>query len=200
MSFSATQYDTVANLVWPKRDASANWFRAIVLAIAGSLLIAVSAKINIPFYPVPMTMQTFAILSIGMCFGLRLGFATILLYLVEGALGLPVFAGTPGKGIGITYMVGPTGGYLLGYLFAAGAMGMLAERGWDKRFFLTLAAMLIGATLIYAPGLLWLGILFGWDKPILEWGLTPFLFGDACKLLLAAVLLPTLGRVLRRQR
>ncbi|MBT3557033.1 MAG: biotin transporter BioY [Rhodospirillales bacterium] len=164
--------------------------RATVLAVAGSALLAISAKIQIPFYPVPMTMTTFMVLLLGMSLGWRLAAATILLYLAEGAAGMPVFAGTPEKGIGLAYMMGGTGGYLIGYLLAAVTCGWLAEHGWGRNVVSTAIAMLVGNVLIYVPGLLWLGALFGWDKPILEWGLTPFILGDLTKLALAAVVLP----------
>jgi biotin transport system substrate-specific component len=172
--------------------------RAIGLAIAGSLAIWISAKIQIPFYPVPLTMQTFVVLLLCMAYGWRLGAATMLLYLAEGAVGFPVFAGTPEKGIGIAYMMGPTGGYLAGYVLAAAAIGWLAERGWDRNFFSTAAAMLVGNVLIYVPGLLWLGYVLGFDKPILEWGMTPFLLGDGLKLLLAASLLPAIWSIVNK--
>ena len=153
-------------------------------------MLAISAKIQIPFYPVPMTMTTFMVLLLGMSLGWRLAAATILLYLAEGAAGMPVFAGTPEKGIGLAYMMGGTGGYLIGYLLAAVTCGWLAEHGWGRNVVSTAIAMLVGNVLIYVPGLLWLGALFGWDKPILEWGLTPFILGDLTKLALAAVVLP----------
>ncbi|MFQ5466721.1 MAG: biotin transporter BioY, partial [Kiloniellaceae bacterium] len=131
-------------------------------------------------------------------YGWRLGAATLLLYLAEGALGLPVFAGAPEKGIGLAYMAGPTGGYLVGFVLAAAACGWLAERGWDRSVAKTAAAMLIGNVIIYVPGLLWLGTLVGWDKPILTWGLTPFLLGDLTKLALAAAVLPAIWKLVRR--
>lgn len=172
--------------------------RGMVLAVAGTALLTIAAKIQVPFYPVPMTLQTFVVLALGMAYGWRLGAATLLLYLAEGALGLPVFAGTPEKGIGLAYMLGGTGGYLIGFVLAAAACGWLAERGWDRGVVRTAAAMLIGNAIIYVPGLLWLGGLFGWDKPILEWGLTPFLLGDLTKLALAAAVLPLAWRWLGR--
>lgn len=175
----------------------ANLARNALLALGGSLALWASAKVQIPFYPVPLTMQTFMVLAIGMAFGWRLGAATIALYLAQGALGMPVFAGTPEKGIGLAYMAGPTGGYLLGYLAAAAACGFLAERGWDRRVVTTALAMLIGNAIIYIPGLLWLGTLVGWDKPVLAWGLTPFLAGDLLKLALASALLPLAWQALR---
>ncbi len=174
--------------------------RNVLLAVAGSLALWVSAKVQIPFYPVPMTLQTFVVLTIGMAFGWRLGGATVLLYLAEGAAGLPVFAGTPEKGIGLVYMTGPTGGYLAGFLVAAVAMGWLAERGWDRHVLTTGLAMLIGNGLIYLLGLAWLGAVLGWDKPILEWGLLPFILGDVTKLCLAAAVLPLAWRFLGKAR
>jgi biotin transport system substrate-specific component len=161
-----------------------------MLVAAGSLLLWASAKVQIPFYPVPLTMQTFAVLVVGAALGWRMAMATVALYLLEGAAGLPVFAGTPEKGIGLAYMAGPTGGYLFGYLLAAPAVGWLAERGWDRHAITTAIAMLAGNLLIYVPGLLWLGSVVGWDKPVLAWGLTPFLLGDLTKLALAAAVLP----------
>jgi biotin transport system substrate-specific component len=166
--------------------------RQIALAVAGSLLIALASKIQVPFYPVPMTLQTLMILTIGTAYGWRLGTATLVLYLLEGAIGLPVFAGTPEKGIGLAYMLGGTGGYLIGYVLAAACCGWLAERGWDRNVMTSAGAMLIGNILIYIPGLLWLGALYGWDKPIIEWGLTPFVLGDLTKIALGSCLMPAI--------
>ena len=185
--------NTLATAILPLDNAL---LRNLMLAFAGSLLLWVSAKISIPFWPVPLTMQTLVVLMIGMAFGARLGAATVALYLLEGAAGLPVFSGTPEKGIGLAYMMSTTGGYLFGFVVAAGAVGFLAERGWDRNLSTTALAMLIGTVLIYIPGVLWLGIVLGWDKPILSWGLTPFLAGDALKLVIAAVLMPSLWRLL----
>ena len=147
--------------------------------------------------PVPMTLQTLVILVIGMAAGWRLGGLTVLLYLAEGAVGLPVFAGTPERGIGLAYMVGTTGGYLLGFLLATLVIGLLAEAGWDRSVPLAAAAMLIGNVVIYVPGLLWLGSVAGWDNPILQWGLTPFIVGDLVKLAIAALLMPAAWRLVR---
>ena len=172
--------------------------RQITLAVAGSLLIAIASKVQVPFYPVPMTLQTLMVLTIGMAYGWRLAIATLVLYLLEGAVGLPVFAGTPEKGIGLSYMLGGTGGYLVGFVVAAGCCGWLAERGWDRNPLTTAATMLIGNGLIYVPGLLWLGTLYSWDKPILEWGLIPFLFGDMFKIVLASCMMPIIWRFLKK--
>lgn len=162
----------------------------LMLMLVGSLALWASAKISIPFYPVPMTMQTYVVLVIGMSFGWRLGAATILLYLAEGALGLPVFSNTPERGIGLAYMVGPTGGYLIGFLLAATSAGWLAQRGWDRKILPALVAMTLGTSLIFLTGILWLGMVIGWDKPILALGLTPFVPGALLKILLAAATLP----------
>ena len=185
--------NTLATAILPLDNAL---LRNLILAVAGSLLLWISAKISIPFWPVPLTMQTLVVLMIGMAFGARLGVATVALYLLEGAAGLPIFSGTPEKGIGLAYMMSTTGGYLFGFVVAAGAVGFLAERGWDRNLSTTALAMLIGTVLIYIPGVLWLGMVLGWDKPILSWGLTPFLAGDALKLVIAAVLMPSLWRLL----
>ena len=196
MSVNSTTPNLLADVLLPSKANSA--VTNIILAIAGSLALWVCAKIQIPFYPVPVTMTTFAVLLIGMVYGWKLGAATILLYLAEGAAGLPVFAGTPEKGIGLVYMMGGTGGYLIGYVIAAAVCGWLAEKNWDKSILTTAGAMLIGNALIYIPGILWLGILFGWDKPILEWGLIPFIPGDLLKLALAAVTLPLIWKLVKK--
>ncbi|UCH73132.1 MAG: biotin transporter BioY [Rhodospirillales bacterium] len=200
MSSSTTfPQQTLIGALWPEGGLSRS-LRLAVLALAGTALLTLSAKIQVPFYPVPLTLQTFVVLAIGMAYGWRLGGATLLLYLAEGAVGLPVFAGTPEKGIGLAYMLGGTGGYLVGFVAAAMLVGWLAERGWDRSAATTALAMLIGNIAIYLPGLLWLGALFGWDKPILEWGLLPFLLGDAVKLVLAAAVMPLAWRAVRRWR
>lgn len=194
---------TLAEAAWPssiEMNALTRAMRGTVLAIVGSMLIWLAAKIQVPFYPVPMTMGTLAILAVGMAYGWRLGAATVLLYLAEGAMGLPVFSGTPEKGIGLAYMMGGTGGYLVGYVMAVVAVGWLAENGWDKNPLSTAGAMLCGSALIYVPGLLWLGTLFGWDKPVLEWGLYPFVLGDLMKLTLAAALMPLAWKMLGRNK
>ena len=197
MAQQAMLYRTLASAVWPSEQAS-GMVRNAILAIGGTALLTVAAKIQVPFYPVPMTMQTFVVLALGMAYGWRLGGATSILYLAEGAVGLPVFAGTPEKGIGLAYMLGGTGGYLIGFVLAAALCGWLAERGWDRSVAKTALAMFAGNVIIYVPGLIWLGGLYGWDKPILEWGLTPFILGDLTKLALAAAVLPLAWRWLGR--
>ena len=171
--------------------------RNIIIVAAASLLITLSAKISIPFYPVPMTMQTFVVIGLGLALGPRLGLAAVAFYLAQGALGLPVFTGTPEKGIGWAYMMGPTGGYLLGFLIAVYLSGMLAERGWDRNVFSAFAVALAGTAILFIPGVLWLGVLFGWDKPIFEWGLYPFIVGGIAKSALAAAVFPAAWRFLK---
>lgn len=197
MAQGATLYPTLAGTVWPAGKANAT-LRSMVLAVVGTALLTLAAKVQVPFYPVPQTLQTFVVLVLGMAYGWRLGAGTLLFYLAEGALGLPVFAGTPEKGLGLAYMMGPTGGYLIGFVAAAGVCGWLAERGWDRSVVRTALAMAIGNAIIYLPGLSWLGTAVGWDKPILEWGLAPFLLGDLTKLALAAGVLPLAWKWLGR--
>ena len=193
MTDTAVRHDTLAAALWPNQGKLAEMnglARASLLAVVGTLLLWACAKVSIPIGPVPVAMTTFGVLAIGMAYGWRLGAATVLLYLAEGAMGLPVFAGTPEKGLGLAYMVGPTGGYLVGYVLAAAACGWLAERGWDRNVLTAGLALLAGNAILYLPGLLWLGVLFGWDKPILDWGLIPFIPGDLLKLALVATGLP----------
>lgn len=192
MNTATLPSNTLAKTLLPIDNAIV---RNLILAIVGSLALWVSAKISIPFWPVPLTMQTLVVLVIGMAFGARLGAATVLLYLAEGAVGLPVFSGTPEKGLGLAYMMSTTGGYLVGFVLAAGAVGFLAERGWDRSPLKTALAMVLGNVLIYVTGLLWLGTIVGWYKPVLAWGLTPFLAGDAVKIAAAAVLMPLVWRL-----
>jgi biotin transport system substrate-specific component len=169
--------------------------RYALLALAGSALITLCTQISLPLFPVPMTLQTFAVFLIGLTYGWRLGGITVALYLLEGALGLPVFSG--GKG-GMLVFMGPTAGYLVGFLLAATACGWFAERGFDRSYFKLLVALLLGNVLLYVPGLLWLGTLIGWDKPVLEYGLYPFISGDLLKISMAVLLLPTAWKVVNR--
>lgn len=171
-----------------------------LLVVAGIAMLAIAAKIKIPMWPVPITMGTFAVLTIGAAYGARLGFVTILGYMIIGALGFDVFAGSSAEKFGLEYMMGGTGGYLVGYVLATVALGMFARAGWDRSAGRMGIAMLVGNALIYVPGLIWLGMLYGWDKPILEWGLTPFLVGDALKLALAAIILPAAWKLVGRAR
>jgi len=151
----------------------------------GSLLLTISAKIKIPFYPVPMTMQTFVVILMGITFGWKIGVATISLYLFEGVIGLPVFAGTPEKGIGLSYFMGPTMGYLIGFLFATFFAGYL---NLETNTFIIFLKLTLSVSIIYIFGILWLGNLIGWDKPILELGLMPFLLAELFKISLLTIL------------
>ena len=189
-------HPTLIAILWPARR-TASFLRLFVLIAIGSALLTISAKIQVPFWPVPLTMQTFVVLVIGMAYGWRLGAVTVLVYLAEGAFGLPVFAGTPEKGIGLAYMMGPTGGYLVGFVIAAAAVGWLAEREWDRHPISTAVAMVIGNLLIYLLGVAWLTSLIGAEKAF-KFGLAPFLAGDALKILLATAILPISWRLMRR--
>ena len=180
-------------------DKDNSLFRTIFLILAGSLLLTLSAKIQVPFYPVPMTLQTLVVLLIGASFGWRMGSATVLAYLAQGAMGLPVFAGTPEKGLGLLYMAGPTGGYLVGFALAAGLTGWLAERGLDRSVIGTAIAMIAGNLVIYVFGLAWLANFVGFEKAV-TLGLIPFLFGDLIKIMLATASLPVIWKFLNRDR
>ena len=160
-----------------------------LITIVGTILITISAKTKIPFYPVPMTMQTFMILLIGITLGYRIGLATVALYLFEGIIGLPVFASSPEKGIGITYFIGPTMGYLIGFLVAVYFAGLFK---YDKGIINTFLKLVFSVSFIYVLGLIWLGILIGWDKPIFKLGAQPFLLAELFKVLLLLFLTPIL--------
>jgi len=176
------------------------WLKQILLVVAGVMALAIAAKVKIPMTPVPITLGTLAVLTIGSAYGPRLGLATIPRYLIIGALGFDVFATSSASNSGLDYMVGGTGGYLVGYVVATLALGKLARMGWDRTAPKMACAMLLGNLLIYIPGLIWLGALYGWDQPILQWGLTPFIFGDLVKLAVAAMLLPLAWKVIGKTR
>ena len=179
-------------------DNQGGRFRQLALVVVGSLLLTASAKFQVPFYPVPMTLQPLVVLMLGVVLGSKLGGAAVLFYLMQGAMGLPVFAGTPEKGLGLLYMAGPTGGYLAGFLVAAVVTGWLAERGLDRSRVGALVAMVTGMAVIYALGLLWLGVFVGYNQTLLTVGLLPFVFGDAVKIALAAVSLPMIWAWLKK--
>jgi biotin transport system substrate-specific component len=178
--------------VWP----GAGVVRQVILVLGGSLLIALAARIQIPlpFSPVPVTGQTFAVLLLGALYGSKRGLATVLTYLVLGTLGLPFFAGGAS---GLARLAGPTGGYLVGFVAAAFVVGVLAERGWDRRLWTAAVAMILGNLVIYAAGVAWLARFVGWDA-VLATGVLPFLAGDALKIALATLLLPAGWKLLRR--
>jgi len=163
--------------------------KIIIITVLGSILLTISAKIKIPFYPVPMTMQTFVVLFLGITLGPKIGVLTISLYLFEGIFGLPVFAGTPEKGIGFIYFVGPTMGYLLGFLVSAYFAGFFK---YEKGLINTFLKLIFSVSFIYILGLIWLGALIGWDKPIFKLGAQPFLLAEVFKILLLSFLIPSL--------
>jgi len=166
--------------------------KIILIAIAGTLLLTISAKIKIPFYPVPMTMQTFVVLFLGIILGPKIGLLTIGLYLLEGIFGLPVFAGTPEKGIGFIYFTGPTMGYLIGFLIAAYFSGSFK---YDKGLINTFFKLMFSVSFIYIFGLLWLGFLIGWDKPIFQLGAQPFLLAELFKILILTIIAGSLNKI-----
>ena len=157
----------------------------LLIIFLGSILLTISSKIKIPFYPVPMTMQTFVVLFLGMSFGYKIGLATVSLYLLEGIIGLPVFSNSPEKGVGIIYFTGPTMGYLIGFLFATFLAGYF---NFKVNIFYTFLKLIISVSVIYILGVFWLGNLIGWDKPIIELGVTPFLLAELFKILILSLL------------
>jgi biotin transport system substrate-specific component len=154
----------------------------LFIALIGTIILAISSKIKIPFYPVPMTMQTLIILIIGIGFGWRLGLATVSLYLFEGMIGLPVFSGTPEKGIGLIYFTGPTMGYLIGFLVSVFLAGKF---NYDDNLIKNFLKLTFATSFIYILGMIWLGGLIGWDKPVFNLGAQPFLLAELFKVLLA---------------
>ena len=157
----------------------------LLIIFLGSVLLTISSKIKIPFYPVPMTMQTFVVLFLGMSFGYKIGLATVSLYLLEGIIGLPVFSNSPEKGVGIIYFTGPTMGYLIGFLFATFLAGYF---NFKVNIFYTFLKLIISVSVIYILGVFWLGNLIGWDKPIIQLGVTPFLLAELFKVSILAIL------------
>ena len=175
----------LASKLWPM-GGTATWLRACVLAIAGSIFVALSAQVSVPMFPVPMTLQTLAVLLVGGTYGARLGAATLALYALEGAVGLPVFANFSG---GFQVIAGPTGGYILGFIASAALVGYLVERGWGASGLKLCLAMLLGAALIYVPGVAWLAQFTGADKA-LQFGFWPFVAGDIVKAIVAGLAVP----------
>ena len=160
--------------------------KIFLISILGSILLTISAKIKIPFYPVPMTMQTFVVLFLGISFGYKVGVATIFLYLLEGIVGLPVFSNSPEKGIGIAYFVGPTMGYLIGFIFACLLAGYFE---YNSNYILNFLKILLSTSIIYLFGVIWLGTLIGWEKPIFQLGVFPFLLAELFKMLLLTLII-----------
>ena len=159
--------------------------KTFILIFIGTMALTISAKLKIPFYPVPMTMQTFVVLFLGIAFGYKIGLASVAVYLLEGILGMPVFSNSPEKGIGIVYFTGPTMGYLIGFLFASFFAGYL---NLNKNIFIIFGKLIFSVSVIYVFGAIWLGTLIGWDKPILQLGVTPFLLAELFKICLLAIL------------
>ena len=159
--------------------------KTFLIVILGSLALTISAKVKIPFYPVPMTMQSFVVMFLGLAFGYKIGLATVSLYLLEGIAGLPVFSNSPEKGIGLVYFTGPTMGYLIGFLSATVIAGMISSK---DNLLKTILKLLVSVSTIYILGVLWLGTLIGWDKPILEFGVYPFLLAELFKLALLVII------------
>jgi biotin transport system substrate-specific component len=186
-----TQYPTLAQSLWP---TSPNLYllRPAALVLLGTMALAVSAKIQVPFYPVPMTMQTLVVLILSAIFGVRLACLTVVVYLIEGASGLPVFA----SGSGLAYLVGPTAGFLAGFLAAAAAVGYAAEKGFDRSFAASFAVMSLGHAIIFCFGFAWLSLLFG---PAKAWavGVAPFIAATVLKTIIAALFVPALWRLHR---
>ncbi len=163
----------------------------LFIILIGSLILAISSKIKIPFYPVPMTMQTFVVLIIGITFGWKIGLATISLYILEGILGLPVFSGTPEKGVGLVYFTGPTMGYLIGFIITVYIAGKF---NYTNNIFLNFIKLTFATSFIYILGMFWLGTLLGWDKPIFKLGAQPFLLAELFKILLATLIINQLQK------
>jgi biotin transport system substrate-specific component len=166
-------------------NAQTKIIKSILIIILSSIALTISAKIKIPFYPVPMTMQTFIVLFLGMAFGYKIGLASVSLYLLEGISGLPVFSNSPEKGVGLIYFTGPTMGYLIGFLSACFLASYINLK---DNFFLILTKLVLSVSTIYIFGVLWLGILIGWDKPIIQLGVTTFLLAEIFKILILAIL------------
>ena len=159
--------------------------KTFILIFLGTIALTISAKIKIPFYPVPMTMQTFVVIFLGLAFGYKIGLATVGVYLLEGIIGMPVFSNSPEKGVGLVYFTGPTMGYLIGFLSAVFFAGYLNLK---KNIFIIFSKLILSVSTIYLFGIIWLGTLIGWDKPIFELGVTPFLLAELFKICLLTIL------------
>ena len=158
--------------------------RNVFIALMGTVLLAISSKIKIPFYPVPMTMQTLVVMFLGITLGWKLGVATVVLYLFEGIIGLPVFSGSPEKGVGMVYFTGPTMGYLIGFLFTVYFAGSF---NFSKNIFIKFLQLSFSVSFIYILGILWLGTLIGWEKPLFQLGVQPFLLAELFKILIVLI-------------
>ena len=168
-----------------KTSSHSKLIKSFIVIILGSIALTVSAKLKIPFYPVPMTMQTFVVLFLGLSFGYKISLATVGLYLLEGIAGLPVFSNSPEKGVGLIYFTGPTMGYLVGFLVASFLSAYINKK---DNFLIIFLKLLLSVSTIYILGILWLGTLIGWDKPIIQLGVTPFLLAEFFKITLLTIL------------
>jgi len=168
-----------------KTNSIQKTLKLFLIVSLGTIALTISAKLKIPFYPVPMTMQTFVVLFLGMAFGYKIGFATVGVYLLEGIIGIPVFSNSPEKGVGLIYFTGPTMGYLIGFLFAVFFAGYLNLK---NNIFIIFSKLTFAVSTIYLFGTLWLGTLIGWDKPIVQLGVTPFLLAELFKICLLTLL------------
>jgi len=175
-----------------KNFTNSKLLKRIFIALLGTVLLAISSKIKIPFYPVPMTMQTLVVLIIGIAFGWKLGLATIALYLFEGIIGLPVFSGTPEKGVGLVYFTGPTMGYLVGFLVTVFLSGFF---NYENNLFINFIKLSFATSFIYVFGVLWLGGIIGWDKPIFQLGAQPFLLAELFKILIATFAITQIKKI-----
>ena len=168
-----------------KQNTQSNIIKSILIIFIGSIVLTISSKIKIPFYPVPMTMQTFVVIFLGISFGYKVGLTTIGLYLLEGIVGLPVFSNSPERGVGIVYFTGPTMGYLIGFFSACYIASFIKS---SDSYFQIFYKLILSVSTIYILGVLWLGYLIGWDKPIMELGVTPFLLAEFFKITLLLIL------------
>jgi biotin transport system substrate-specific component len=168
-----------------KQNTQSQIIKLLLIVFLGSVILAISSKIKIPFYPVPMTMQTFVVLFLGISFGYKVALASVSLYLLEGIVGLPVFSNSPEKGIGLVYFTGPTMGYLIGFLSACFLASYIKI---NDNYFVIFAKLMMSVSTIYVLGILWLGILIGWDKPIIQLGVMPFLLAEIFKIALLTIL------------
>ena len=168
-----------------KQNTQNTLIKSLLAIFVGSIILTISAKIKIPFYPVPMTMQTFVVLFLGVSFGYKIALATVGLYLLEGILGFPVFSNSPERGVGLVYFTGPTMGYLIGFISACYLASFIKV---NDNYFLIFMKLLLAVSTIYILGVFWLGILIGWNKPILELGVMPFLIAEFFKICLLTVI------------
>mgnify|MGYP001255034816 FL=1 len=168
-----------------KYNSQTKIIKSLIVIFLGSAVLAISAKIKIPFYPVPMTMQTFIVLFLGVSFGYKIAISTVGLYLIEGILGLPVFSNSPERGVGIVYFTGPTMGYLVGFLTACFLASFIK---FKDNYIIIFIKLVLAVSTIYILGIFWLGTLIGWDKPIIQLGVTPFLIAEFLKVVLLTVI------------